>query len=70
LCAGAVRIAHQFAMENPMVWASMIDAEQFTELAIHNNVTRVPKTIINGIVNFDEPLAEGEFLEYVLSAVR
>ncbi|MDE1855702.1 MAG: thioredoxin family protein [Candidatus Micrarchaeota archaeon] len=70
LCAGAVRIAHQFAMENKNIWASMVDAEQFTELAIHNTVTRVPKVVINGIISFDEPLPENEFLEYVMSAAK
>ena len=70
LCPGAVRIAHQFAMENDKIWASMIDAEQFTELAIHNTVTKVPKVVINGIVTFEEPLSEKEFLEYVLSVSK
>lgn len=70
LCAGAVRIAHQFAMENENIWAGMVDAEKFTELAIHNSVTKVPKVVINGIVNFEEPLPESEFLEYVLSVVE
>ncbi|MDE1825311.1 MAG: thioredoxin family protein [Candidatus Micrarchaeota archaeon] len=68
LCAGAVRIAHQFAIENPKIWASMIDAEEFTELAIHSNVTKVPKVVINGMINFEEPLPENEFLDYVMSA--
>lgn len=70
LCAGAVRIAHQFAMENEKIWAGMIDAEKFTELAIHNAVTKVPKVVINGIVNFEEPLPESEFLEYVMSVAE
>ena len=70
LCAGAVRIAHQFAIENPKVWASMIDAEEFTELAIHSNVTKVPKVVINGMINFEEPLPENEFLDYVMSAAE
>lgn len=70
LCAGAVRIAHQFAMENDKIWASMIDAEQFTELAIHNTVTRVPKIIVNGLLSVDEPLNEEDFLEHVLSATE
>ncbi|MGI0141380.1 MAG: protein disulfide oxidoreductase [Candidatus Micrarchaeales archaeon] len=69
LCPGAVRIAHQFAIESDKIWASMIDAEQFTELAIHNTVTRVPKIIVNGLLSVDEPLNEGEFLEHVLSTV-
>lgn len=69
LCPGAVRIAHQFAMESDQIWASMIDAEQFTELAIHNTVTRVPKIIVNGLLSVDEPLNEAEFLEHVLSVL-
>lgn len=69
LCPGAVRIAHQFAIESDKIWASMIDAEQFTELAIHNTVTRVPKIIVNGLLSVDEPLNEAEFLEHVLSVL-
>jgi hypothetical protein len=40
-------LAHQIAMENPMVQAEMIEASEFYELAMRYNVSGVPQTVIN-----------------------
>jgi protein-disulfide isomerase len=42
-----VVLAHQMSMENPLVQAEMIEANEFFELARRYNVTGVPQTTIN-----------------------
>jgi glutaredoxin-like protein len=46
-CPGAVKLAHDFALLNPLIKGDMIDASEFTELAEKYDVMGVPKTIIN-----------------------
>lgn len=40
-------LAHQMAMENPLIQAEMIEANEFYELAVRYNVSGVPQTTIN-----------------------
>jgi len=70
VCAGAVRIAHQFSMENKKIRSSMIDLNQFPEVATHTPMSVLPRVVINNIVSFEGPLPESEFLEYVLTSVK
>ena len=46
-CPQAVNLAHQMAMESPMVEAEMIEATEFPELSMRFNVSGVPQTTIN-----------------------
>lgn len=46
-CPQAVALAHQMAMESPLVEAEMIEAMEFPELANQFSVSGVPHTIIN-----------------------
>jgi glutaredoxin-like protein len=46
-CPGAVRLAHQAAIINPMIEADMIEALEFQELATKYAVFGVPKSIFN-----------------------
>lgn len=46
-CPRAVVLAHQFAMESPMVEAEMVEAMEFPELADRFQVSGVPQTTIN-----------------------
>lgn len=46
-CPRAVVMAHQFAMESPLVEAEMVEASEFPELADRFNVSGVPQTTIN-----------------------
>ena len=68
-CPGAVRLAHQMAMESPKVSADMIEATEFPELAQHHGVMGVPKTIANDLSVVDGALPEKVLVEAVLSAV-
>jgi hypothetical protein len=42
-----VALVHQFAMENQLVEAEMIEANEFYDLAMRYNVSGVPQTVIN-----------------------
>ncbi len=58
-------LAHQLAVENPLVQAEMVEAMEFPDLADRHNVSGVPQTTINdganhvvGAVPEDHLLAE------------
>ncbi|MBZ0264767.1 thioredoxin family protein [bacterium] len=63
-CPGAVRIAHQFAMESDHITADMVEAQEFPHLAVKYNVRGVPRTVINedhgleGMLPVDQVLSE------------
>jgi len=46
-CPRAVVLAHQMAMESPMIQAEMVEATEFPELSMRHNVSGVPQTTIN-----------------------
>lgn len=46
-CPRAVVLAHQFALESPMVEADMVEAMEFPELSDRFDVSGVPQTTIN-----------------------
>ncbi|MEM3185510.1 MAG: thioredoxin family protein [Conexivisphaerales archaeon] len=69
-CPRAVRLAHQFAMENPAVKADMIESIEFPHLANKYEVMAVPKIVINDSVSFEGALPEPHFLSYVLLALE
>ncbi|MGC9149679.1 MAG: protein disulfide oxidoreductase [Candidatus Micrarchaeia archaeon] len=64
-CPRAVRIAHQFAMENIRINASMIEAMEFPELADKYGVMAVPKIVINDSISFEGALPEEFFVEQI-----
>lgn len=68
-CPRAVRLAHQFAMENPNVTADAIEAMEFPELAARYNVYGVPKTVVNETGEIEGALPEARFLQEILAAL-
>jgi glutaredoxin-like protein len=46
-CSRAVVLAHQMALESPLVQAEMVEATEFPELAERYDVSGVPQTTIN-----------------------
>jgi glutaredoxin-like protein len=46
-CPRAVVLAHQMAIESPMVQAEMVEATEFPDLASQHGVSGVPQTTIN-----------------------
>jgi len=68
-CPRAARVAHQLAMENPLILADVIEANEFQELSERYGVQSVPKTVINGRVEFVGSLPEAKVLEALNRAV-
>lgn len=50
-CPNAVTLAHQMALESPMVEAEMVEAMEFFELSDQYDVSGVPHTVINSGAN-------------------
>jgi glutaredoxin-like protein len=69
-CPGAVRLAHQFAFENKLIRADMIESSEFPQLVGKYQVMAVPKVVINDAVSFGGALPEPHFLEQVLLALE
>lgn len=40
-------LAHQMAMENPLIQAEMVEATEFPELSNLHHVSGVPHTVVN-----------------------
>lgn len=68
-CPGAVRLAHQFALESNLVTADMVEATEFPDLANKYQVMGVPKTVANERSAAEGMLPEGKFLDQVLLAL-
>lgn len=65
-CAVIASMAHKFALENSMIRADVIDANEFPQLAVKYGIMGVPKTIINDKKEFVGLVPENIFLEHVL----
>ncbi len=65
-CPRAVVLAHQMAIESPMVQAEMVEATEFPELSNQFNVSGVPQTTINqGAYNVVGAAAESQLLAHI-----
>lgn len=62
------RMAHAMALETPFIKADVVDTEEFPSLVQMYAIRSVPKTVINGLIQFDGPIAESAFVEKVLQA--
>jgi thiol-disulfide isomerase/thioredoxin len=69
-CPPVARMAHQLAMENPLIVADVIEANELPELSDRYRVRSVPKTIINDRIEFVGSLPEAKVLEAVQQAVK
>ena len=64
-------LAHQMSMENPLIQAEMIEANEFFDIARQYNVSGVPQTTINdglGVVLGAVP--EEYLLQEIIRAVK
>ncbi|MCZ6536185.1 MAG: thioredoxin family protein [Dehalococcoidia bacterium] len=60
------RLAHAMALENKLISADVVEVQEFPNLARLYNVSGVPKTVINDVVQFVGSLPEDQFLEKVM----
>jgi predicted DsbA family dithiol-disulfide isomerase len=63
-------VAHQLAMENPLILADVIEANEFQDLSERYGVRSVPMTVINDRVQFLGSLPEAKVLDALQQAVR
>ncbi len=69
-CSAAATTAYQFAVENDLIKAEVIEANEFPQLAIKYGVMGVPKVVMNEKIEFVGAVPENMFLEQVLLAAR
>jgi len=69
-CPAAVRLAHQFAMENDLIQADMVEAGEFPYLVNKYRVMGVPLTVVNETTFIEGARPEARFLEDVLMAIE
>lgn len=69
-CPSVVRLAHKLAIESDMVWADMVEANEFVPMAQRHHVTGVPKTIINDTFEVAGAVPEDLLVAHVLHAVH
>lgn len=63
-------LAHQMALESPLVQAEMVEATEFPELSNRHNVSGVPQTTINdGKGNVVGAVPEANLIAEILRAV-
>jgi len=65
-----VRLAHQFALENDLIRADMVEATEFPHLVQRYGVRGVPRTVVNETVSIEGALPEPAYLDRVLQAVE
>ncbi len=68
-CPQAVRLTHQMAMENDLIRADMIEANEFPELSQQYQVMAVPRTIINEDQYFEGAMPESAVLSALLQSL-
>jgi len=70
-CPQAVVLAHQMALESPMIEAEMIEATEFPDLSMRFNVSGVPQITINeGAGTIVGAVPEGNMIAEILRAVN
>jgi glutaredoxin-like protein len=68
-CTQAVVIAHQFAMENPLIRADMVEAIEFPQLANKYKVQGVPRIVFNETVQQEGAVPEALMLAKLMEAI-
>jgi len=68
-CPGVARLAHQLAMENGLIVADVVEANEFPVLTERYQVRSVPMTIINDRVQIVGSISEATVLEGLTQAI-
>ncbi|NQT24055.1 thioredoxin family protein [candidate division KSB1 bacterium] len=69
-CPKAALTAIQFAIENPLISASIVEISEFPHIAQKYSVMGVPKVVINETHSFDGALPEELFLEKIQEIIK
>jgi len=68
-CPSAVYMAHQLAVASSLIRADMIETSQFPHLAVREQVTGVPKIVVEGHGAFEGALPEPQFVDKIVEMV-
>jgi len=68
-CPGAVRLAHQLALESDLVRGDMVEAIEFPHLSMKYQVQGVPRTVINETTHMEGMAPEHMLMARVREAV-
>ena len=68
-CPQAVLLAHQMAMESPLVTADMVEATEFPHLSMKYQVMGVPRTVVNETVYMEGAAPEAMLLAKLTEAL-
>lgn len=68
-CPAAVRLAHRLAIESDMIWADMVESNEFVPLSQKYGVMSVPRIIINEKSEIAGALPEDLFVAHVMHAI-
>ena len=68
-CPAAVRLAHQMALESPLITADMVEATEFPELSQKYGVMGVPRTVINESHHVEGAVPEATLVPKVIESV-
>jgi len=69
-CYKVVRTAHQFAIENELIRADMVNAIEFPHLVNKYEVLGVPKIVINETQQFVGTISEDQFVDQIMMAIK
>lgn len=64
-----MRLAHQMAMENPLVSADMVESIEFPQLSSKYNVMGVPRTVVNEEVYLEGAAPASMLVEKIKEAL-
>jgi len=67
-CAKVVETVNSFAVANPKIKSTVVDASRFTDLMQKFDVTSAPTTIINGEIKLTGYVSKEELLEWLRKA--
>ena len=69
-CPVSARLSHIFAMVNDKINSTVYEVQEFPEIIKKYNVMAVPKTIINGKVEFEGAFPAGPLLDKIEEALK
>ncbi len=68
-CPRAVLLAHQLAMANNLITASMIEANEFPELSAKYQVYGVPRTVIDDVIHIEGAVPEAALVSELMKVL-
>jgi glutaredoxin-like protein len=68
-CPAAVRLAHRLAIESDMIWADMVESNEFVPLTQKYGVMGVPKIVINEKLEVGGAVPEDLLVGHIMNAL-